>query len=65
MLGPLGPHGERNLYFAYESQQENIAIANFKVQVLQLTEMSLGRKLYTQGGICSYKLYIYPISVEN
>lgn len=59
MLGQLGPHGTSNLYFVCESQQEHSAVANFKVQMLQLTEISLGYKLCTQGGIWSCKLYIW------
>lgn len=58
MLGQLGPHDTWNLYFVCARQQEHIAIADLKVQTLQLTEMSLGHQLCTQGGIWPYKLYI-------
>lgn len=34
-------------------------MANVKVQTLQLTKMSPGHKLCTQGGIWPYKLYIW------
>lgn len=50
-LARRGPRAMWNLCLVCESQQEHVAIANFKVQTLQWTDMSLGHKLYTQGGI--------------